>query len=1036
MFDRYYISQTQHADCLFKNPMELEKENENCYPPFRYHMRMALLFVPGWIIILSMGDRLMLIITITTAIIGLVLHMSKLYTQSLVVILGGAIALGILQILHTSDSIFYSISRTALAINCSLHIAFTFLWILLLFPSIHIGNFTSSVPRTAEQILFALAPIPAVAIYTWTVTVRVGIENSAYWLMVFLMIVHVNFWFPTPSSYSSKYYFKKRDSLIGSGLFEDLKLKFNVAGISTKNFACPDNTSKLHFVYLILMPALLYISNYWQSLALYGLFEQNHITNIGLLLSVPLLYIGILGSLRRTSPLWWLNLSPEPLENLHRAIIFFSSLVVLLCVEHNVLFAKYSHLIVGVNPPYSYIVVTVALILAFLAVALYLNSSNRTGLRCRILPCTLGAMTAIGFSIAFGLPIVFYPIPIAAIASFLFFCFGYELWAYLVFVFCTQTALTWFFYKTFWFLSYEFSALRGYVSLRLISVAVLAASVISSIISGMNLSKNLSTKSGIPLLLQAIIIAALEEILYAEKLNQSDDNIYPFYLVILTTVCGICIIKKLVSESKISPDLSLLISVIYTSKIFLLLKPVNYSTLSGVLLLTPPVYSIYKAKSHDVHASRLLSTPSVSMIYVACVTISVYLTRWTVQSRVLGLLTYAYDGTASTSSVLVNGLAILICGTFLSPLVWCHPYYRENRELQMKRWINRIGLLFMSIGSLLMVLDQIMSRSSLHATLAGPFSFMISNTEISILSIASFLGTICIATGAAGGLLSMDRVVTRSAMSLLLGTAIGSLFVPFMAQNSALDVKDSFLIVALRNAHLTISICSYAQAVSFFLHFACWKQCPRGILKILPVIWALSWIEWPLIKFVVFTWNRLFDVRVPDEMEKSSLTFVALKCLSSAIVALFLKIRRPNNFEVEPSGSPAWSANIGNFEALMAFILGCIVNFYLEANETGTVFISLILLTLQTGSVFRIPKMSNPCFLDDGAEISSPFVAYYASAKHLGRCFEHPHNDKNTCLFRIGMLLCFPAVGFQSLMPSPAQQTFNVLLDTEPTSNN
>ena len=73
--------------------------------------------------------------------------------------------------------------------------------------------------------------------------------------------------------------------------------------------------------------------------------------------------------------------------------------------------------------------------------------------------------------------------------------------------------------------------------------------------------------------LQAVLVAALEENLYAGVQDDADDHIYPAAFVVLTSALGFYTVSKLQLCGQVGPAASWLTKCIYVAKISILLIP-------------------------------------------------------------------------------------------------------------------------------------------------------------------------------------------------------------------------------------------------------------------------------------------------------------------------------------------------------------------------------------------------------------------------------------------------------------------------------
>ena len=74
-------------------------------------------------------------------------------------------------------------------------------------------------------------------------------------------------------------------------------------------------------------------------------------------------------------------------------------------------------------------------------------------------------------------------------------------------------------------------------------------------------------------MLQAVIVAALEENLYGGVHDDADEHIYPAAFVVLTSALGLYIASRLQQNGQIGPAAAWLTKCIYVAKLSVLLIP-------------------------------------------------------------------------------------------------------------------------------------------------------------------------------------------------------------------------------------------------------------------------------------------------------------------------------------------------------------------------------------------------------------------------------------------------------------------------------
>ena len=74
-------------------------------------------------------------------------------------------------------------------------------------------------------------------------------------------------------------------------------------------------------------------------------------------------------------------------------------------------------------------------------------------------------------------------------------------------------------------------------------------------------------------MLQAVVVAALEENLYGGAHDDEDEHIYPAAFVVLTSLVGFYVVSRLQLNAKVGPAAAWLTKCIYVAKLSVLIIP-------------------------------------------------------------------------------------------------------------------------------------------------------------------------------------------------------------------------------------------------------------------------------------------------------------------------------------------------------------------------------------------------------------------------------------------------------------------------------
>eukprot|EP01080_Neovahlkampfia_damariscottae_P005531 gene5531-9348_t len=395
--------------------------------------------------------------------------------------------------------------------------------------SLHSNYFKNWSPELTilfERLLVSVGPIVCMPLVMSVVIAVNGIENSPYYLSLYLCAVCYFFVSPKRSS-------------------------FKVGKDDENVYIQQRNESMILVLLTQFLPCLFYLIIIHQSFK----FSPNQIINFFMLLSMPTLFFF-------TKPnqfLWfWYK------EDIHafkkNLIIFTASFMILCWLEFHIIFKRYSYLFM-MPAPYSYIVVSVGL---YTALGVFLIQN-------RFISVFLACVSSSSAAVALGFPM--WIIPVVSLAGFCGSSFYYSksFTQYLLFAGSSSITVIWWLHKSFTFLDYEFKLTILPIDWTMSMtdttylISLLFIFLVSTPIFALKKIQFLTTAS---LFLSAISLAVLEQLLY-----EQGEGFYSNNFVLLTTVLGIILSLALYNKNRISVNGASVLLALFFSKLGIFLLP-------------------------------------------------------------------------------------------------------------------------------------------------------------------------------------------------------------------------------------------------------------------------------------------------------------------------------------------------------------------------------------------------------------------------------------------------------------------------------
>jgi hypothetical protein len=981
----------------WKGAESLQTQATPQVPAFLHHLRVLIALIPCWLMILSMSGRIMLSTFGFFAAVASFLYSVRLYNSSLLALVAGITACNVLQLLIGTSFISTSSLFGFMLLNNTFVMGLSGAYCALLFPYIYSDAKTGiSTARTTEKFLFVVMPLLATSMLTWAAISQFGIQNGPYWMLMIQMVSYILFGLPQQSSFSK--FFEDEDSKAAVATETSHRESEMIGGIKYSELVCDELLSYFQTIQLFL-PAGLHVAIYWRVLFVVlpsTIAEWTHFTDIVILILVPLLLLGLLGTVGRYSPLWWMR---GKVENVYKLFLMASTLLLIPCLEFRVLYFAFDHLFTGLERPYNYIAITLALYAFLLAITLHLRTGNAPPhstqiggsnqfqalvatqmLKERKVSYALGLFCALLLSKALGIPMFLWPATLFASVAFISFYFERRFWMYAVFVGCVVVSLSWFVARSLYPLNITFFTLAGYLQIRTVCALIIVMATAAAWLTGLMIVRKDSILAPFFLIAHAALLALLEEVFHMEQLPNGTE-IYPAYLVVLTTTCGVLMARKLKNMGHINTNVVFVVSMIYISKLALLLKPVSWPTISAMLLLSPPLYLIFKLWDAQHALIEPSKSNTITTIYVAWLFVASMFNRWTLFQRLLELL--AGEIRDHASPALVHGISFVFFGALLPPLAWYHPFRSEHTlgndfSTRRRRIISFAGFTFIAFGFAAMASQQMFGKapsqqvlgsgvmSSLFGTRAGlPYISTLALLALLLIVALIFTETIDVVHSA------RQRVTT----SMAIGLATGAFISPFALSTSILGVHASPEDPS--PVFVTLGICLIFQLAALIIAFSDWHtigekaKCARLAPKMAPAAYVLMWLLWPLLFLSVVLLSVISGVWRKDELESYNVALIAIQAFAQGLVALVLKVLSPNDdfnsfgYQHENHPPPSSSSSIpkkfqsssisdiANLATLGCFALATVVHFVLGGSDSGFLLLAPILLLLQRSGTFQ-----------------------------------------------------------------------------------
>lgn len=294
------------------------------------------------------------------------------------------------------------------------------------------------------------------------------------------------------------------------------------------------------------------------------------------------------------------------------------------------------------RPWLSWILVTVALYAAGAGLFLFRGFSQKGDHAVAFQGCVY--ITSLSAALSLGIPWYLLPLPALAAYAFLRFLMRFELIPYIAFVCVSMLVMTWFAYRSFWFLDVSF----GPLSLRLFALILVLLGGVFLLAPGTLILRQ-KDLSDVAFLAMAVGLSLVEFVLFQQN-SEHDTDVYPSLLIWFTTVVGVAVAAKV--RGLLRGFIRWLVIAILVSKCAISFTP-HPSELAGFFLLVIQGGSL-----------RTQLRPPIASVHLAVIFCGLYLTRRILLSNILDLV---MDVPSDVDlGVGFPGLGTLLVGLFVS----------------------------------------------------------------------------------------------------------------------------------------------------------------------------------------------------------------------------------------------------------------------------------------------------------------------------------------------------------------------------------
>ncbi|PKU64648.1 uncharacterized protein LOC110107839 [Dendrobium catenatum] len=605
-------------------------------PSFAYNGRIALALVPAAAFLLDLGGAPVAVVLTVGLMVAYMLDSLRLKSAAFFAVWFSLVASQLAFFASASSSLaasssFSSLPLTALALLLCAETNFLIgLWISLQFRWIQIEN--PSIVASLERLLFACIPVATPAIFTWAVVSALGMVNAAYYFLAFVCMSYWLYSLPRSSSFRSKHEPSTDSQILGP------------------------LESCIHTLYLIFAPVLFHVASHHST----ALSSVSSICDLLLLFFIPFsfqLYASTRGAL------WWVSKDEFQIRRIRVVNGAVAMVFVVICLEVRVVFHSFSRY-VHAPPPLNYLLVTVTMLGGAAAVGSYALGMVDDALSSAAFTALAVFVSGAG-ALVIGFPLLFIPLPLISGFYLARFFTKKSLPSYFAFVTLASLMISWFVVRNFWDLNIWMAGM----DLKSFCKLILASAILAMAIPGLVLfPPKIRFLTELSLIGYALLLCYIEDRFFNYTsiyyFGFDDDVIYPSYMVVMTTILGFALIRRLASDHRIGPKAQWILTCLFSSKLAMLfISSKSVMWVSAVLLLavSPPLL-LYRDRLKG--ASKMKIWQGYAH---ACV---VAISAWFCRETIFEALQW-WNGMPPSDGLLL-GSYILLTGIACIPIVALH----------------------------------------------------------------------------------------------------------------------------------------------------------------------------------------------------------------------------------------------------------------------------------------------------------------------------------------------------------------------------
>ncbi|CAA7031546.1 unnamed protein product [Microthlaspi erraticum] len=606
---------------------------------FAYSGRIAIALVPCAAFLLDLGGGPV----VATLTIGLLI---SYIVDSLNVKFGAFLGIW-MSLIAAQISFFFSSSLISSFNSVPLGLLAAFLcsettfligcWTSLRFKWLQLEN--PSIVVALERLLFACVPFTASSLFAWATISAVGMNNSSYYFLVFACVFYWVFGIPRVSSFKTKQ-----------------EAKYHGGEVPDDNFILGPLESCFLSLNLMFMPLLFHVASHYSVV----FSSAASVCDLLLLFFIPFLF-QLYASTR--GGLWWVTKNSHQLQSIRIVNGAIAMVIIVICLEIRVVFRSFGKYI-QVPPPLNYLLVTVTMLGGAAGAGASVLGMISSALSSAFFTALAVIVSSAG-AIVVGFPLLFTPLPAVAGLYFARFFTKKSVSSYFAFVALGSLMVVWFVMHNYWDLNIWLAGMF----LKSFCKLIVANIIIAMVIPGLVLlpSKfHFLTEAG--MVAHALLLCYIEDRFFNYSsiyyYGMEDDVMYPSYMVILTTLVGLAVVRRLFADHRIGQKAVWILTCLYSAKLamlFLSSKSIVWVSAALLLAVSPPLL-LYKEKSKS--ASKMKSWQGYAHAVVVAVSV------WFCRETIFDALQW-WNGRPPSDGLLL-GFSIVLIGLACIPIVALH----------------------------------------------------------------------------------------------------------------------------------------------------------------------------------------------------------------------------------------------------------------------------------------------------------------------------------------------------------------------------